>query len=216
MPKWFREKYPQKYRNLLMNRNRLTNPYDVYVTIKRLLNEDYDDGVSKPISKACPKCVSLFEKVSKDRGCEDAGIVPQWCMCPNFKKLKLNDSTSVQIGRFLFQYILKVTQELMAKEGVNENLCAERTFSKIVWNYLGISKNNSLGKSGYYSILIKLNPGPALFQAMVEKKETKIGNQVMKVLEPIIRLDSYWNVSKCVQSRPLKVYCHCVTINHFR
>lgn len=226
VPKWFREKYPNKYENLLINRNRLTSPYDVHVTIKRLLDEDYDDGVSKPISKACPNCISLFEKVPWDRGCEEAGIEPQWCMCPNFKKLEVADPAAIEVGHYLFQYILNRTKELMVKDKVDERLCAKRTFNKIVRSYRSIAQlndsqvheqfnRNETVKSDYFVIAIEVNPGAALFEGTVQVNRTSNDTKPsMKVLSPVSRLNSYLVTSRCTNSKLLKFYCHCVNLPH--
>lgn len=60
VPKWFQTKYPLAYQNLRKNKDRLTSPYDIYQTLKHILNlKDFRPGTLKERS------ISLFREVSK-------------------------------------------------------------------------------------------------------------------------------------------------------
>ncbi|GLH11841.1 Uncharacterized protein GBIM_16586 [Gryllus bimaculatus] len=82
LPDSFKNKYPEAYRNLQMNRNRLTCTYDLYVTLKDVLARGMNSiAPGGNVSIACPKCKSLFSGDFGDRSCRDAGITPDWCTC---------------------------------------------------------------------------------------------------------------------------------------
>lgn len=142
-PSWFREKYPVKYENLLINQNRVTTPFDVYVMLKTLLNEyvesknmnedTYDRDQTyqyKNLSIGCPQSTGLFEEQPLERTCADACIDINWCVCPEFRKLNVNKDSS-PLSEFIVKYIINITNELVKQEKVKKTICSKWKFLKI-------------------------------------------------------------------------------------
>ena len=80
VPKSFRAKYPESYNNLMCNAFKLTTPYDLYMTLQDILQRS-DSTYEVQSSLACPKCRSLFQRISENRSCDDAAISQHLCRC---------------------------------------------------------------------------------------------------------------------------------------
>ncbi|RZC36497.1 uncharacterized protein BDFB_001632, partial [Asbolus verrucosus] len=80
IPQSFQDKYPESYSNLRHNANKLTTPYDLYMTLQDILFRSDNTYKVQP-SLACPKCRSLFQSVNDDRSCDDAAISQHLCTC---------------------------------------------------------------------------------------------------------------------------------------
>ncbi|KAI6189380.1 hypothetical protein M3Y97_00001800 [Aphelenchoides bicaudatus] len=70
IPKKYRLAYPEKYKNLQLNTNRLTSNFDIHETLREVMQLP-----SKNVG------TSLFETISTQRHCEHARIPPNFCMC---------------------------------------------------------------------------------------------------------------------------------------
>lgn len=77
LPPWFKHEHSDQYEALKKNAYRLTNPYDLHMTLQDILViSDYNHTVVP--SSACSNCSSLFGLIEKDRSCEDASIDSHW------------------------------------------------------------------------------------------------------------------------------------------
>ncbi|KAL1451470.1 hypothetical protein WDU94_005846 [Cyamophila willieti] len=95
LPEWYQKKYPRKISNLRTNKNRLTNPYDVYHTLNdltRLTNRS-----------TCGNCRSLLEPISENRSCSDIGISQHWCTCTEMINLSKDDSRGTAVANFVIE-----------------------------------------------------------------------------------------------------------------
>lgn len=237
VPEWFQKKYPRKYYNMVINQNRLTSPFDIYVTLKTLLEMDDDKDFRRPndtpffenelirtdpISEACPKCNGLFEVQPLNRTCSDASIDVNWCLCSEFREIDVQEKMALKVGLHIYNYIINKTNELIKREKIKKTLCSSWTFSKI---YRGqeITVQNSRKKNFVYGygekrsnerifvILIELNPGNTKFESSVKIYSDHNGeNLKYEFLEYPKRLDSIYKTSECVKSSLLKHYCYCV------
>lgn len=211
VPQWFRDKYPKKYKNLLINQNRLTTPYDLHLMLKELI-----EGDLKSRSEACPKCVSLFEEVPWNRSCEDAGIGQKYCMCSIMRPINVADKLFIEIGRYLNHFVVNRTQELLIENSLDERICAERTFLRVISGFEIVENDkrsffSSVSTKREYVIVIESNPGPALFEGKVEVERIERKTRFrIKIVNSVNRLDSYAKTSSCVNSVLLKRLCHCV------
>lgn len=79
VPKKFKEEFPDRYKNLKENSGKLTNTFDLYMTLQDILSISRRSYKATK-SQGCQDCVSLFEKIS-ERTCKQAGITPEWCTC---------------------------------------------------------------------------------------------------------------------------------------
>jgi len=80
MPESFRRRRGAMMKTLHSNRHKLTTPFDLHETIRRLLDigRPYDDN--RRIARG-RRGVSLFDITLGDRTCKDASIAPTYCEC---------------------------------------------------------------------------------------------------------------------------------------
>ncbi|KAI6199219.1 hypothetical protein M3Y96_00603200 [Aphelenchoides besseyi] len=72
-PRKFHENYPEKVKQYRINLNRLVSNYDIYETLREILN--FQDSDRRPVG------VSLFNKIPRNRTCTDARVVHHHCTC---------------------------------------------------------------------------------------------------------------------------------------
>lgn len=80
LPSWFKRQHPEIVQNLKINRNRLTNPYDIHMTLKQVL-ELSGRVENLPPASSCPECRSIFKETVFNRSCSSAAIAAHWCAC---------------------------------------------------------------------------------------------------------------------------------------
>lgn len=91
LPTWFKVKYLRAYQNLLKNQNRLTTPYDIYYTLKDLLDPSSLETntlmrreliLKNLISQEKPpRGISQFLPIPASRNCEMASVPDHYCTC---------------------------------------------------------------------------------------------------------------------------------------
>ena len=70
-------KYPKIYKNLKINADRLTTPFDFHATFQDVISyRAVQIGESK-----WSRGISLFQKIPGDRMCEEASLTRHWCSC---------------------------------------------------------------------------------------------------------------------------------------
>lgn len=199
-PNWFRKKYPKKYRNIKINANRLTTPYDLHMTLQDILvisKKNY----TKVQSEACPNCRSLFSEIPKERSCEDASIQTHWCTCNYYIPINTN-SIIAQDAAF---FILNEIRTVLVRQNENEaEKCADFYLNKIINSR--ISKN-LLGNKTYILLSVETEP-LAAFEATVSFAHYN-GSIEFNLEGSISRLDLYSEHSYCVQNDVMKKYCYC-------
>ncbi|KAI8772315.1 hypothetical protein BgiBS90_026795 [Biomphalaria glabrata] len=72
-PMWFQKKYPDMYKNVKENRQRLTSPFDVHETLFDILDLSHKSSQNRG--------TSLLRYISANRTCSEAGIDTHWCTC---------------------------------------------------------------------------------------------------------------------------------------
>ncbi|XP_044267500.1 uncharacterized protein LOC123013176 [Tribolium madens] len=95
VPKKFKREFGREYKNLKQNSEKLTNTYDMFMTLQHILALK---GVQYKVrqSEGCPNCGSLFDPIP-ERSCEEASIPYQFCPC--FGRFKTLNLSQVQTGR---------------------------------------------------------------------------------------------------------------------
>ena len=80
MPESFRRRHSQMMATLHSNQHRLTTPFDVHETVRRLVDigRPYDDRQRIDDGR---RGVSLFDVTLGNRTCKDASIAPVYCEC---------------------------------------------------------------------------------------------------------------------------------------
>ncbi|KAH8294935.1 hypothetical protein KR018_004463 [Drosophila ironensis] len=146
-PDSFKLRFPQEYKNFLMNEARLTTPFDIHATLKHIIKlqtageEDQlmegDDLKTEPTTShihiselARDRAVSLLDPIPANRSCADAYIEPHWCACLNWIPLQLNDSRYEGIILKAAQSIVNSINRATAEQ---RQLCAPLEILRVNW-----------------------------------------------------------------------------------
>ncbi|KAL5277847.1 hypothetical protein ACFFRR_002840 [Megaselia abdita] len=196
LPKWLKDKYPKWEESLRFNKNQLTNPYDIHMTVQSLLRISAG-GEIKP-ADGCPKCQSVFEKVPPNRSCEDLAIEDHWCMCNNY----VSESTSQQIGNFLGNFMVAhINNFVMSyKNGNFTETCNKLSLKSV--DVLRVNRKNSL-----YIITFTTDPNGSQFEATVKHSPGSVIETSLR--GDISRLNIYKFDAFCVNDGGIKKYCSC-------
>lgn len=200
-PPSFRDAYPEKIRNLKMNKNRLTSPYDFHATLQEIL---YGRVVQTP--EGCSKCDSLLKVAPWNRTCEDAGITSHWCTCwtDDTWSYSTSDPTIVSAAVHTVQSINNYLKE--HKDQVEpKKECAVLAIDKIVSVISRDGKNVRFFKDPNHVIVFETKPSGALFEFTTHQDNKFEG------IESISRINMYGNQSSCVRGNNLmQKFCYCI------
>ncbi|KAK6174903.1 hypothetical protein SNE40_013465 [Patella caerulea] len=206
VPKWFHQKYPQIVNNLSHNTRQLTSNFDIYETLKDIL---YFSGKPKGnIDATTKRGISLFEKIPDYRTCDNAGILPHWCVC------KLEDDGLTKNSAF---------RDRSAQFFVNEvnnrlkyyKMCSKVQLGKVndfkIFKSTSKNLNNlSAHSNGFEIYIIKisvlLNPGSGEFDT------TLIYNAHSQTFDSsgaISRINKYGRTADCVKGEQIQPLCYC-------
>jgi len=89
LPKLFQQRYADKFEILRSNFDKLVTPFDVFETLKEVLNLEKKGHVSA-LSDFGSRSVSLFQEIPKTRTCADAQVELHWCACLKRNKLRID------------------------------------------------------------------------------------------------------------------------------
>lgn len=216
LPTWFLNKYPNIAKNLKINSNRLTTPFDIYETLRSIL---YFTGQTKLVP-ADQRGVSLFDEVPYLRSCKTAGILPHWCTCPVHEILPIKNTQVQNIA-------VNIVQSINKKLNGYSNICAYLNLDRVlnatklipsdeVLRYEQ-SKNDVINRHVTYGerakayadfqLTVKARPGGGLFEATVRYDERRDDYQM---LSDVSRINLYGDQSKCIEKHALKKYCYCI------
>jgi hypothetical protein len=204
LPAWFQEKYSQFVTNLKVNRNRLTNTFDLHMTLQHLLElSGRSPNLTRP-AESCPECRSFFEEVPEDRTCEDAAIDSHWCTCTPFQDIDGNSKIVRQVIDFVIDFLNNfISQHGRSEDG--KSLCATLSLKEILQSRISIIKSDSPIN---YLVSFVTRPVDAELEATVRYwSETN----KFELIGSVSRLDRYGNQSACIKTnKELKKYCSCI------
>ncbi|KAF6208900.1 hypothetical protein GE061_014642 [Apolygus lucorum] len=196
VPKSFKRAYPDKINNLVSNGNRLTSPYDIYVTLTDVLG-------GKVKAPGCPMCKSFFEQMPWDRTCLDAGIPDQWCTCSEYTDI---DSTSGQSRKMADLVLLTVNTFLRNNKNHVESgkACAFLSLNRVIYARKRMPSNAQ--QLLQMVVGVETYPGLAQFEGTTAYSS---GSWKVKA-GSIIRINRYGDQSRCVNNTEMKKYCYCL------
>ncbi|XP_044313026.1 uncharacterized protein LOC108052502 [Drosophila rhopaloa] len=207
LPPWFRAQYPEYASALERNQNRLTSNYDLHNTLKHIIElGSSPDEPKLPGSADCPKCQSVFHPIDESRTCEDAGIPEHFCTCVPYKRLKADWAERIAplvIGRI---------NEYLAGRNLS-GICSELTLSYVHETEMKIGLDQNFNEDlalvevATYRTMFKVKQNSADFRATVHFNN--LTESVEVSVPTISRLDSYKDVSNCVDDKTDKMYCIC-------
>ena len=130
MPEWFKKQHPEIVQNLKINRNRLTNPYDLHMTLKHVLElSGRIDNL--PAAQSCQNCQSLFKEIPHDRSCDQISIESHWCTCKMFEETDKKSSVVKEAVKFVLNYI-NGDLDKHAQPNNTKKLCAKLQLKNIL------------------------------------------------------------------------------------
>ncbi|XP_034828024.1 uncharacterized protein [Maniola hyperantus] len=201
-PPTFRKKYQQAYKNLRLNRLRLTTPYDVHATLFDLINlEQIENQMIEIRSNQSyvtrNKGVSLFLPVPFNRTCAMANIDDHWCSCHKGKKLSAKSIKALEIAGRLVQEL-----NLMLRD---YSQCARLKLTEVeeVTEMEVSSPENDL-EFMEYMVVIRTEPGNARFEGTLRNN-----SETWSLSGTVSRLNLYGSQSHCIHNYLLKLYCYC-------
>lgn len=204
LPPKFREEHPEIVEAVRINRNRLTTPFDLFVTLNHILK--LSGRVENLIkSEDCPKCQSLFEVVPENRSCEDAKISDHWCTCRAFYNIDKHSPKVKELTLRTVDYINGILKS--AKNGTIAHLCHHLELNNIMFANQGVlphlPANSTLEE---FQIAFTTKPGGAIYETTVRMDmETK----EFTVTGTISRMNMYKKYIKCINFEPVNKYCIC-------
>jgi len=103
MPASFKRRHAEMMETLRSNQNKLTTPFDLHETVRRLVDpgKPYNDADRIAHSR---RGVSLFDVTLGDRTCKDASIASTYCECQLSRSHQV-DVKSTQVSDVLVFFI---------------------------------------------------------------------------------------------------------------
>ncbi len=218
-PKWFRQKYQTAWQNLERNAHRLTTPFDIYSTLKALL--DWREPIKANLSA---RSLSLWDEIPSNRGCSEAGVEPHWCVCLNWQPVDVNSEAAAGIlARAVVQAINDETQrsrKLCASLRLKVVLSA-KTFAPhpSVLRYKAAKDKDGFvpdlsGKTNLsfalYQLRLKTSPGDAIYEATLAYDQ-RGEHQITLNLDDVSHINKFGDLPHCIIDKDyfLAKWCVC-------
>ncbi|XP_050357845.1 uncharacterized protein LOC126778399 [Nymphalis io] len=210
LPESLKLERPDSLKSLKSNSKVLTTPFDIHTTILDAMGlENLASDFVVPNSKI-RRGLSLLQKIPKSRTCDEAGILPHWCVCLNIKWYNVNktDRMYQKAADSLSEYINNITEE-------KRSLCVKRKLTAIEWVTREGSKDkssNNLRTNVYYQIMIVMSPGRAVYEGSMQY-DTKLDTFII-LDKDVSRISAYGDEPACVSTTDphLNKYCYCKNI----
>lgn len=205
LPEWFKKQNPGFVEALKINRNRLTTPYDLHMTLKHILklSNPNPNRVYEPAA-GCPKCQSLFTELPLNRSCEDASIEAHWCTCPKYLEHDKND----KIVRDIVNFVLKDINEKLKtlNDAHNKPLCAQLKLEEIASVRKAEHRNGNDDSYDDYVVVYSVAPSLGWYESTVRHRN----NTGFEISSSMSRLNRYSTQSGCMKIDDMQKYCFCL------
>lgn len=207
LPRWFKDKHPDIVQNIKVNRNRLTTPYDIHMTLKHVLElSGRIDNL--PNSESCPECQTVFNVVPWNRSCSESGIEAHWCTCTPYDAINKNDVVVRKAVKYVIDYINKDLDKKARMPNSTKPLCAHMYLKNIILAKKSLTNlANSSNQYVDYLLMFDVSPSNAKFESTV--RSYQYDKKVFEITGSISRLNEYASQSTCVNVDNLKKYCFC-------
>ncbi|KAK7462615.1 hypothetical protein BaRGS_00038342 [Batillaria attramentaria] len=208
-PSRFREEHPELMQRVQKNAARLVTPFDIHATLLDVLYRV--PGVYRQKSSAENKGISLFDEISPERTCADAGIPLPFCVCVETHPLNTSSPTGQQAGAALVA-------------SLNAAMTQANVTGKCHMLQLGkVTNLQQIGGAEHYMkkkcervsstdvevfrVRITTKPRAAQFEAFMFRCE--VTGWKLTVHGEVDRLNEYGDSSYCVDEGFLKKVCYC-------
>ncbi|KAF5293097.1 hypothetical protein FQA39_LY13707 [Lamprigera yunnana] len=167
LPRAYQQQFHQALINLKENTRKLTTPFDLYETLKDLINpyslttEVINERVQ--LRREDRRAYSLFEPIPDKRTCKSAQIDSHWCTCQMNKEISVHDKIVIRSTNHVVKHLnslLKVHRE-----------CASLKLAVISKAHIHSSESQLEGKyyTLDYTLAFRTTPGGADFEATVRR-----------------------------------------------
>lgn len=203
LPEWFRNKHPEFVDALNMNRNRLTNPFDLHMTLKHIVQLSNPDYVITPAT-SCPKCQSLFTTVPRNRSCKDASIPSIWCTCRPHQPHNKNDIDTKRAVQFVIDHINQILRNFTKHDNHKHRLCTELKLNTI-FDVRTLEGSDAIGSYIDYLLQFETSPFDSWFESTVRFRSS-IG---FEINGDVTRIDGMESKLNCVDVDSIRDFCFC-------
>nr|XP_016933185.1 uncharacterized protein LOC108012347 isoform X1 [Drosophila suzukii]XP_016933186.1 uncharacterized protein LOC108012347 isoform X1 [Drosophila suzukii]XP_016933187.1 uncharacterized protein LOC108012347 isoform X1 [Drosophila suzukii]XP_036670726.1 uncharacterized protein LOC108012347 isoform X1 [Drosophila suzukii] len=205
LPHHLRRSHPEFVRGLQVNRNRLTTPYDLHLTMKHILSiSGRADMESLGPAPDCPQCQSLLRPVSPVRSCSDVGIEDHWCTCWEYDTISSSSKESRMLGKRVVSYLNNYVAEF--RNGTVAKLCAPLSLHSIKSAFR--AHHNALDPEEVhtYRLIFVTSPNKGQYEATLRHNHT---DDSVTVTGSVSRLNVYSGEADCMNDFAAKKYCYC-------
>ena len=219
LPPTFTQQYPKVLRNLKLNIDRLTTPYDIHATFVDVMNYSTAKASKGNISE---RGISLLKEIPAERTCLDAGIELHWCACVDWTDVSVQNGTVRAAAEKLMDVVNAITED-------KREVCLRLAILSIKRAQIYAPKQQllrfkqSADYTGYradlsdnmktvdvhYQITVVTQPGEAIYEATVAlNKRTELFTLDIR---EISRTNRYGNQPHCVAADfpHMRQYCYC-------
>lgn len=210
LPESYKSQNNLKFNNLKENTNYLTSPFDIYATIRELTNlEPLKDKTEN--NPELQRSISLLNKISPNRNCENIGIADHYCICvKNWKTESNTDKFVIKAAEYSINVINGLTNSI-------RNLCLKLYMEKII-------SAESMLKGNFKILRIQFitRPNNGVYETLIYNSylkdfEFKSDEYSINSRYDISRIDAYGEQPHCVsdfKSNPeyildLRKFCYC-------
>lgn len=213
LPEKYKKENEEKVKNLKVNSEVLTSPFDIYATVRDLTCLDTNE-----VNESKNRAVSLLNKISRERNCENIGISEHYCTCiQKWKSQELNDDLVIEAAKFSVQSVNQLTNPV-------RNLCMELGLKEIISAEV-LKKNNNL----VYKIQLITRPNNGVYESLLydgymNNFEFKSNKFSISSRNEISRIDAYGEQPICVSNfstnpsyiLDLRKFCFCKVTKRLR
>ncbi|KAH8365917.1 hypothetical protein KR093_007301 [Drosophila rubida] len=210
LPPFIRSQHPEFVEALRLNRNRLTTPYDLHLTLKHILTlSGRTNGLETGLdtAKDCAQCQSLLLPVPLNRSCEDVAIADHWCTCWGYDAVYKNYTTMLHLGERVVHYLNDYVKNF--RNGSLAHLCQPLVLQGINSAYKARIVEADFGGSQVYWMTFYTGPNQALYETTVRYNKHLPKEESVLVTGSVSRLNSYSGEADCMNDFAIKKYCFC-------
>ncbi|XP_053954630.1 uncharacterized protein LOC128860872 isoform X3 [Anastrepha ludens] len=213
LPPYLKQKYPSFVNALSVNKNRLTTPYDLHMTLKHFLNlsqriDDKDKARVLSAAEGCKSCQTLLAPVPLDRSCNDAAIEEHWCTCIPYTKVNKKSNIVQKLGNLTVNYINELVRNF--RNGTLTSLCRTLHLGNVISAHRSNEAFRPKDINGtaldVYRLHLVTKPNSADFEVTLRYNPD---TESIQFTGEISRLNSYFKDSHCVLDSFVKKYCSC-------
>lgn len=176
-----------------LNSHRLTTPYDLYITLRHVINLKAQNKVELS-SAGCLSCRSLFYEIQPDRRCGDVNIPEVSCPC-SLIKLK----TDKDVVKLAAQHALDALNRNLTKMKTdNGESCATLKLTEVT------SASQQLSSPWYwnmnYIVQFVVSPTNAKFEVFLRRKFSTVASLTpqFEILQEIVHTSEVNGTKVCV------------------